>query len=265
MIDIYQIDAFTNKIFGGNPAAVCPLSDFLPDDVLQNIAMENNLSETAFFIPSSDPKFDYDLRWFTPNGEVDLCGHATLATAFVIFNHLNFSGTTIRFSSRSGLLNVEKTPENLLRMDFPSWPVTQSPARDDIITVLGDTPSSLYQGQYWMAVFDTEEDVKKLTPDFKALKDINDIDFLIVTAPSQRPDIDFVSRFFCPKYNIDEDPVTGSAHCILTPYWADRLQKDTLHAYQVSARGGDLLCQNTPERVYISGHAKLYLQGQVYV
>ncbi len=265
MIDIYQIDAFTDKIFGGNPAAVCPLDAFLPDTTLQNIAMENNLSETAFFIPSQNDETDFELRWFTPNGEVDLCGHATLAAAFVIFNQLNFEKKTIRFSSKSGVLSVEKIDSLRLRMDFPAWDITNTPLREDLITVLGRNPSKLYQGKYWLATFDSEEDVKNLSPDFKGLKDIDDIDFMIVSAQSSQADIDFVYRFFCPKYNIDEDPVTGSAQCILTPYWAKHLNKDALHAYQASARGGHLLCENAQERIYISGQAKLYLHGKIHV
>lgn len=264
-INIYQVDAFTDKVFGGNPAAVCPLDTWLPDETLQNIAAENNLSETAFFVSTPDKTEDYELRWFTPVKEVDLCGHATLAAAHVILNEISSDKEKVSFSSRSGPLYVARSAQNGLKMDFPAWRTSAAPAHEDLNKALGAAPTSLHRGQYWMAVFENEEQVKSIKPDFSALKKIEEIGFLIITAPSDNPDIDFVSRFFCPQYGIDEDPVTGSAHCILTPYWADRLKKKALHAHQSSLRGGELLCTLNNDRIEISGHSVLYMQGKINV
>lgn len=258
-IDLYQVDAFTDKAFGGNPAAVCPLDEWLPDDLMQKIAMENNLSETAFFVQSDDR---FKIRWFTPEAEVDLCGHATLAAAYVIFEHTAYGQETIRFDSNSGPLIIEYT-ENGLKMDFPAWDVQKTDLRDDLTTALGAQPQALYNGKYALAQFDSADEVRKLTPDFKALKAIEDLDFFIVTAPADKDGIDFVSRFFCPKYGIDEDPVTGSAHCILTPFWAKQTANNTLHAHQISARGGSLICEHKGDRVYITGNATLYMKGEI--
>ncbi len=260
-LDLYQVDAFTDKTFGGNPAAVCPLEAWLPDELMQNIAAENNLSETAFFVPDGDR---FHLRWFTPTAEVDLCGHATLAAAYVIFEKLNYGQEIIRFDSKSGELTVEKTANGLM-MDFPAWHVEQVAEHNALITAMGKPPKAIYQGTYWVAEFETQQDVENLTPDFKALQSIEDIDFLIITAPSDQNDIDFVSRFFCPKYGIDEDPVTGSAHCILTPFWSNRLNKNSLHALQISKRMGYIHCESANDRVHLTGQATLYLQGTIYV
>ncbi len=263
--DIYQIDAFTDSIFGGNPAAVCPLAEWMDVKTLQNIAAENNLSETAFFIPCPDDNADFAIRWFTPNGEVDLCGHATLAAAYVIFNHLNFNEEILRLTCRSGILNITHDG-NFMNMDFPAWNIDSARLRDDVTQALGTPPDALYRGKYWMAYYNDPVALKSLTPDFKALKSIDDIDFMIATAPSDDDGYDFFSRFFCPKFNIDEDPVTGSAHCILIPFWATRLGKNNLKAKQYSPRGGHLECRTLDNnRVQIAGKAALYMQGKIYV
>ncbi len=263
-LNLYQVDAFTSAVFGGNPAAICPLKEWLPDELMQNITIENNLSETAFFIPSKTTEADYDLRWFMPGGEVDLCGHATLATAYVIFEKLGFTKPRVTFSSRSGPLGVEQTDNGLL-MSFPIWDVKETAPRADIESALGQAPSALYEGKYWMASFNSEAEIKALKPNFNALKAIDDIGFLIVTAPSDDPNVDFVSRFFCPQYGVDEDPVTGSAHCVLTPHWAQKLNKTKMHARQISARGGSLICEIKNDQVHITGQAALYLEGKIHV
>lgn len=260
-LDIYQIDAFTNKVFGGNPAAVCLLDKWLPDSTLQRIAQENNLSETAFFVPKGGK---LSLRWFTPVSEVDLCGHATLATAYVIFNHTDYMQQEITFSTKSGNLTVKKTKHGIT-MDFPSWDIKPIKNNTVLTDAIGSKPLAIYHGKYWLAEFKTENDIICLSPDFKALYSIDDINFLIATAPSDNKDIDFVSRFFCPKLGIDEDPVTGSAHCILTPFWSKRLNKKVLNAYQASERGGYIRCELGNNRVKLSGNATLYLKGSIYV
>ncbi len=262
--DIYQVDAFTDKTFGGNPAAVCPLDTWLPDEILQNIAMENNLSETAFFIPSKIENIDYDLRWFMPEGEVDLCGHATMAAAFIIFNHMDFPKDAIHFSSRSGTLTVKKRNDDLC-MDFPIWHVEEHTEKQELTDASGISPTAIFKGHYWMAIFESEDDITSMTPDFSQLQQINDIDFLIVTASSKDKNIDFVSRFFCPKLGVNEDPVTGSAHCVTAPYWENHLNKNILNAYQASKRGGQVRCEVGDKRVEITGQATLYMKGQIYV
>lgn len=262
--EIYQVDAFTNKIFGGNPAAVCPLDHWLPDETLLNITAENNLSETAFFVPSKQEDTDFDLRWFMPEAEVDLCGHATIAAAFTIFEHLNFPKDTVNFSSRSGILSVKKD-QDTLRMTFPVWKVEPTVTSHALEEILGKQPKSLFKGHYWMAVFEDENDIIEIRPDFNALKKIHDIDFLIVTAQSKKKDIDFISRFFCPKMGVNEDPVTGSAHCVTAPYWAGQLHKNKLRAYQASKRGGYIECEVKTNAVEISGQAALYMKGVIYV
>lgn len=268
-IDIYQIDAFTDKAFGGNPAAVCPLNAWLPDNLLQKIAAENNLSETAFYIPSAQEnphgtKSNFQIRWFTPDGEVDLCGHATLAAAHVLFMERGFIHDSIVFSSKSGLLTVSKS-EHGFTMDLPAWQVEKTGKHKKLTAALGAEYKELYKGKYHLALFNDEQTIHAVTPDFKALKNIDDIDFLIITAQSQSIASDFISRFFCPKLGIDEDPVTGSAHCILTPFWTERLGKEEVNAYQASKRGGHLKCTIEKNRVKISGQAVLYLKGQIYV
>jgi len=256
-IDLYQVDAFTDKVFGGNPAAVCPLEAWLPDDILQRIAMENNLSETAFFVPENN---GYHLRWFTPTTEVDLCGHATLATAFTLFSHLKFKEKTIQFSSRSGILEVTKTESGFM-MDFPIWEYEEIEIDPRITDALGHKPTALFKGYDWIALFDNEETVRTLNPNHTKLLEIENMRGILPTAKGK--DYDFISRFFGPAVGVPEDPVTGSAHCILTPFWAKRLNKTSLHAYQSSARGGELFCQIKGDRVKIIGNAVLYMHGKI--
>lgn len=257
-IPLYQIDAFTRGVFSGNPAAVCPLEKWLPDSILQNIAAENNLSETAFFIPQGE---DYQLRWFTPTTEVDLCGHATLASGFVLFNKLNYIRERVRFDSRSGPLAVAREG-NRLALDFPAWDVKPCPAPPELVKAFGRKPKEVLKGNYYLAVFDSEEEVKKLNPDMAELLKLGKTG-IIASAPGK--DVNFVSRFFVPAYGIPEDPVTGSSHCILTPYWSKRLGKTKLSARQVSARGGELFCEDKGERVKIAGEAVLYLEGEITI
>lgn len=255
-IPIYQIDAFAGRVFSGNPAAVCPLDAWLDDAAMQSIARENNLSETAFFVRKAD---GYQIRWFTPEAEVDLCGHATLASAFVIFTHIDPSCVRVTFDSRSGPLRVEKKADRLC-MNFPSQPPVPCPEPYDLIQGLGKTPSSVLKSEDWFAVFETEEDIKGLKPRMDLLKNLG-LRGVIVTAPGS--DADFVSRFFAPALGIEEDPVTGSAHSALIPYWSKRLNKKSLHAYQVSARGGELFCEDLGGRVGISGKAVQYMHGTI--
>jgi len=257
-LPIYQVDAFTKKVFAGNPAAVVPLPDWLPDNTLQAIAAENNLSETAFIVKKEG---GYDLRWFTPVMEVDLCGHATLASAFVLFDILGSADKSITFSTKSGKLTVTNEG-NLLTMDFPSRPPVPCPTPADLIDGLGKVPIELLRSRDYFAVFSTEQEIKSLTPDFTALARL-DCTGITVTARSTH--VDFVSRFFAPQAGIPEDPVTGSAHCSLIPYWAEKLGKKKLHALQVSARGGELFCEDMGERVKISGNAVVFFSGMLEV
>ena len=259
-IPFYQVDAFSKKIFGGNPAAVCLLESWPDDTTLQSIAAENNLSETAFLVPKSKEK--YDLRWFTPAVEMDLCGHATLASAFVIFSFINNSLSSVYFETASGLLSVSRSGE-LLSMDFPSRkpePTEKSPL---LSQALGEEPLEVLKSRDLLVVFNDESTVRGMNPDFDTLKQIQDAFAVIVTARGEKSD--FVSRFFAPNAGIPEDPVTGSAHCTLIPYWADRLKKNQLHAFQLSKRGGELFCENAGERVRISGNAVLYSKGELYL
>ena len=245
-IPLYQIDAFTSRVFGGNPAAVCPLETW-PDDVtMQAIALENNLSETAFFVDAAD---HYDLRWFTPAAEVDLCGHATLATAHLLFNELEVGGDAVHFETRSGRLTVSRDGD-LLVMNFPAAPPQPCAAPDDLAPALGAAPSELLVADDYMAVFASEAEVRVLAPDFARLARLDRRGVIVTAAGAEA---DFVSRFFAPKLGVPEDPVTGSAHCELTPYWAKRVGKSVLSAHQVSARGGELICEDRGERVLISG------------
>lgn len=253
-IPIYQIDAFTSHLFSGNPAAVCPLEQWLDDGAMQSIAAENNLSETAFFVPDGE---DYHIRWFTPVSEVDLCGHATLASAYVLFNELNAAKEKVRFMSRSGLLTVYRE-NGLLSMDFPSQPPRPIDPPPKLLAGIGTKPVHCLKSEDYFLVYDDELDIKNMWPDFNQLSKL-DLRGVIVTAPGE--EVDFVSRFFAPKFGIDEDPVTGSAHCALTPYWAARLEKDKLTARQLSSRGGELFCENRGDRVYIAGRAVKFLEG----
>ncbi len=262
-IPLYQVDAFTDRVFGGNPAAVCPLEHWLPDAVLQGIAAENNISETAYLVPATaEDAHDFHIRWFTPTTEVDLCGHATLASAWVIFQHLDVTMRPVRFASRSGMLSVAQD-ESVLTLDFPAQPTRSVDCPPELAAALGCTPEAVRRATTdFLVVLGTEAEIVALRPDFRRLAQL-DGRGVIVTAPGT--DCDFVSRFFAPAAGIDEDPVTGSAHCTLTPYWAARLDKTELRARQRSERGGDLLCRLAGDRVHISGHAVTYLQGSIEV
>lgn len=257
-IPIYQIDAFASTLFEGNPAAVCPLPRWLPDDLLQAIAAENNLSETAFFVQESQ---GYRIRWFTPTSEVDLCGHATLATAFVIFHILQTQRDHVEFASRSGKLTVEQEGDWLV-MNFPAQPPVPCEPPEMLIRAFGKSPAECLKAEDYLAVFEDETDIKALQPDLSMLKQL-DLRGVIITAPSQIHD--FVARFFAPKLGVPEDPVTGSAYTQLAPYWSHRLGARRFHARQVSARGGELLCELRGDRVFIFGKAVPYLQGTITV
>jgi PhzF family phenazine biosynthesis protein len=259
-IPFYQVDAFSSKIFGGNPAAVCPLESWPADEILQNIAAENNLSETAFFVQRS--KGQYKLRWFTPTVEVDLCGHATLASAFVIFSFIERSLSSVDFETASGPLSVAKSGE-LLSLNFPARKPAPAEASPILSQALGTEPLEVLKARDLLAVFKDESTIRNMIPDFDKLKQIRDVLGIIVTAPGEKSD--FVSRFFAPNAGIPEDPVTGSAHCTLIPYWSGRLKKNHLHAFQVSKRGGELFCENAGDRVRISGNAALYAKGELYL
>jgi PhzF family phenazine biosynthesis protein len=259
-IPIYQVDAFANERFKGNPAAVCPLSNWLPDDVMQNIAAENNLAETAFIVAAGA---QYEIRWFTPTVEVDLCGHATLASAYVFFNELGFAGDQINFvSHRSGPLSVTKNG-SVLALNFPVDSLTEKPLISEFSIGLSRAPRAVFKGKTdYLFVYDSEAEILALQPDFEALK-VHQVRGIIVTAPGEKTD--FVSRFFGPACGVNEDPVTGSAHTTLTPYWASVLGKNELTARQLSLRTGSLLCKLLGDRVEIAGEAVLYLRGEINV
>jgi PhzF family phenazine biosynthesis protein len=256
--EIFQIDAFASKPFAGNPAAIVPLKSWLPDDVMLNIAIENNLAETAFFIPSEK---GYDLRWFTPAVEMDLCGHATLATGFLIFEILGTKENILRFQTRSGELTVEKKDGRFV-LDFPSRPAVPAEAPPELIEAIGAVPKEVLKSRDYVLLYETEADVKAIKPNFEALRRV-DTHAVIVTAKGDTSD--FVSRFFAPDFGVPEDPVTGSAHCTLIPYWAEKLGKNELFARQVSARGGELFCELRGDRVTMAGDAVLYRRGEIYV
>jgi PhzF family phenazine biosynthesis protein len=257
-LSLYQIDAFTNRLFSGNPAAVVPLEEWLPDAVLQSIAMENNLSETAFFVPNGK---DFDLRWFTPAIEVNFCGHATLASAHTLYHHLGFAGEKITFHTHVGTLTVAREGDNY-RMDFPAdrlTPVPDPPA--DLLNALGVKAEAAFKGREdYLIIAGSEAEVAALQPDFRALLRLGGRGIL-VSAPGR--EVDFVSRCFFPNAGIDEDPVTGSAHTTMTPYWAQRLGKTKLTARQISARGGELHCEIRGDRVVLLGQAVTYMIGRI--
>lgn len=258
-LKIYQIDAFAESVFEGNPAAVVPLSSWIEADTMQKIAAENNLAETAFYVSNED---HFEIRWFTPATEVDLCGHATLATAAVLFNHEGCESDKVVFDSRSGALTVTRSGD-LLTLDFPSDPVTETELTDNINRCFATNPIAAYRGKSdLMLVFDTEEEIRELTPDLRALE-LLPYRGICVTAKGNSAD--FVSRFFAPQSGIDEDPVTGSAHTTLVPYWSGVLEKKSLTAHQVSARSGILYCENSGERVKISGHTVTYMIGEIQI
>ncbi|MGC8722994.1 MAG: PhzF family phenazine biosynthesis protein [Acidobacteriota bacterium] len=255
-IPFYQVDAFTSRLFGGNPAGVCLLESWLPAEVMQAVAAENNLSETAFLVKEGDA---WGLRWFTPEVEVDLCGHATLASGFVLLKVLREAAGTVRFSTQSGPLAV-KEEGDLLSMDFPSRPGEPCQAPPRLLEGIGLAAAEVRRSRDYLVVVESEEQVRGLKPDMAMLAGLEALG-IILTAPGRT--CDFVSRFFAPGAGVPEDPVTGSAHCTLVPYWSRRLGKKRLHALQVSARGGELFCEDRGERVSIAGTAALYLQGHI--
>ena len=259
-IKLYQVDAFTERVFGGNPAAVCILDEWLDDELMQNIAAENNLSETAFAVRLDNA---YEIRWFTPNSEVDLCGHATLACAHVLFEHYHFPGDKIIFQSMSkGELAVMREGE-FLTLDFPADPPEKIDDPQKLLDAIGKPAVESYRGSSdYMLLYDTQRDIEEISPDFARLTEI-DLRGIIVTAPGN--DTDFVSRFFAPKLEINEDPVTGSAHTTLTPFWSERLGKKALTARQLSRRKGDLHCKLLDSRVHITGKAVTYLGGEIEI
>ncbi|MCF2487091.1 PhzF family phenazine biosynthesis protein [Dyadobacter sp. CY347] len=259
-LSIYQIDAFTDKLFCGNPAAIVPLNEWLADETMLNIAAENNLAETAFYVPNEN---GFHIRWFTPSVEVDLCGHATLAAAYVIFNIQGYEGKSIRFESRSGELQVD-CKEDWLTLNFPVDQYHIAVPPPALVEGLLDTTMvEVYKGKTdYMVVLESEEVIKNLDFDIIVLSTIP-ARGIIITAAGE--DVDFVSRFFAPQSGIDEDPVTGSAHTTLIPYWAEKLGKTTLTAKQLSKRGGYLKCELDGERVHIGGQARLYLKGEILI
>jgi PhzF family phenazine biosynthesis protein len=257
-LPLYQVDAFTSRLFGGNPAAVVTLDQWLPDDVLQAIAAENNLAETAFVVPREDMAL---LRWFTPTVEVDLCGHATLAAGHVLFAHRYPSLTRLSFSTRSGVLAVSREGDRLT-LDFPARPGERIEVSRALASALGAMPREAYLARDVLAVFDTEAAIQALRPDFALIAAL-DAFAVIVSAPGN--EVDFVSRFFAPRAGIPEDPVTGSAHCTLVPYWAARLGKPKLTATQLSLRVGELDCELRGDRVMITGRTVEYLRGEINV
>lgn len=255
---LFQIDAFSDAVFHGNPAAVCPLDSWLDDDTMQKIASENNLSETAFFVKTGT---GFHIRWFTPLTEVELCGHATLATAHVIFNHYGYNEPAIAFTSLSGDLTVSREG-SLYVLDFPAYPPEKCPVPEQLLAAFDIKPEAVLRANYYLVVFNNENQIRSIKPDFEALKALDNGE-VIITAPGD--EVDFVSRFFAPAVGIDEDPVTGSAHCALTPYWAGQLKKTTLTARQVSDRGGQLECRMSDNRVRIAGAAADYLEGIIFI
>jgi PhzF family phenazine biosynthesis protein len=258
-LKIYQVDAFADQVFSGNPAAVVPLENWLPGEVLQNIALENNLSETAFFVYEPE---GLRIRWFTPASEVNLCGHATLGTAHILFNHLNFHANIIEFNSRSGLLKVKKSGD-LLWLDFPASKLTQIEIPENLKKAVDSSPKECWHGRDdFMLIFEDEQTIRSINPDFTEISK-SECRGLIVTAKGEK--VDFVSRFFAPKVGVNEDPVTGSAHTMLIPYWSEKLGKKEMTARQVSKRSGNLKCINYGERVKIGGKAVTYLEGKIWV
>jgi len=266
-LTLYQIDAFTNSLFGGNPAAVVPLKKWLDDKLMQQLALENNLSETVFFVPSRSKEADYDIRWFTPQVEINLCGHATLASAYVLFEILDHPKEEIIFSSKSGLLRIKKdttaSKEFKAFMDFPSWkPEKLDIDTEQISAILGSIEIvAVYQNRDVLVELLNEEAVKNCQPDLGLMKRFTDK--MIITAPGKK--VDFVSRFFAPGVGVDEDPVTGSAHSQLIPFWSEKLGQKKLHALQLSARGGEIWCEQAGERVLMGGNAVYYMKGEFVI
>ena len=257
-ISLFQIDAFASELFEGNPAAVCPLTEWLPDETMQSIAAENNLSETAFFVPKAN---GYHIRWFTPVSEVDLCGHATLATAYVLFNIFGYKNDKIEFDSKSGILAVMRDNDWLV-MDFPAQPPAPCDIPDEIVKAFNTEPIECLKSEDLIAVYEREIDIEMESADFEQLKKL-DSRGVIITAKSTR--YDFVARFFAPKYGIPEDPVTGSAYTQLAPYWASKIGLKKFSVKQLSSRGGELTCEMVDDRVLIAGKAIKYLEGKIKI
>ena len=258
-LQLFQADAFASSLFKGNPAAVVPLTEWLTDELMQQIAVENNLSETAFFVPEND---HFRIRWFTPKSEVNLCGHATLATAHILFNEMNFPGELISFSSKSGILTVRKI-EDKLQLDFPADFVFLADLNPEFSRALGAQPMAVFKGRTDdLLLFESEEIIRNMKPNFHLLKQTNARGIMVT---SKGDEVDFVSRFFAPGVGIDEDPVTGSAHTSLIPFWSWRLSKKEMTALQLSERGGQLWCTMADERVLIAGKAVTYLRGEIEV
>lgn len=254
----YIVDAFTDQVFHGNPAAVCILDHWIPEDLMLQITRENNLSETAFAVKEGG---DYQLRWFTPGGEIDLCGHATLACAFVLMKDYEKGKNVVSFQTQSGQLTVEKQGD-LYEMDFPAYQLKQTAVTDQMIQAIGAVPKEAYIGRDLLCVFDSEDVVRGLRPDFDKLKTL---DGLLLQATAKGTETDCISRSFAPKLNVPEDPVCGSGHCHIIPYWAEKLQKNSLVAYQASRRGGTLYCRMKGERVILSGKAAVYSVAELFV
>ena len=256
---IYQVDAFTDKVFSGNPAAVCPLTEWLSDVLLQNIAMENNLAETAFYVATDT---GFHIRWFTPKAEVNLCGHATLATAFVLFNVLGYEQQMIRFQSRSGELTVTKKGD-WFTLNFPTDTIEQIPITDVFLSCFDKKPEKIFRGKDdYLFIYGSQFDIETIQPDFAQIARFDKRGIIITAAGTTT---DFVSRYFAPAFGINEDPVTGSAHTTLTPYWTQQLNKTELSALQLSERTGYLKCTYLNTRTEISDQAKLYLTGEIYI
>lgn len=262
-IPLYQVDAFSRTVFGGNPAAVCPLDSWIYDATMQKIAAENALSETAFLVPRGD---EWEIRWFTPVQEVELCGHATLASGWVVLTHLAPRREIVRFASKSGQLSVERAGERL-SMALPRWePVPVAAPQPELLRALGGPAPReiLAHGSKYMCVYDSAGDIAALRPDFALMRTLDRYG-VVVSAPGAERECDFVSRFFAPAAGVDEDPVTGSAHCLLVPYWARALGRSSLYAKQISARGGELWCTLAPDHVTLAGYVAPYLVGEIDV
>ncbi len=259
-LTLYQADAFADRLFAGNPAAVVPLKKWIGEQLMQQLAMENNLAETAFFVPSKEDKADYDIRWFTPELEINLCGHATLAAAYVIFEKLKSKKKKVVFSSKSGLLSVTRK-KKMLELDFPSWPPERVSEYPDTLSASLGRPeiAGVYQNREYIVELMNEEAVKNCRPDFSLMKQVGKM--VIITAPGK--EVDFVSRFFAPTAGIDEDPVTGSAHSQLIPFWSEKLGKSKMTAKQLSRRGGTVNCEQKGDRVMMGGECVFYMKGEI--
>lgn len=253
----YVVDAFTEKIFAGNPAAVCVMDHWISDELMTKIALENNFSETAFIVKEGEK---YHLRWFTLAGEINLCGHATMASSFVIFNFFEKDSTEITFSTLSGDLVIHRTGD-VFEMEFPAFPLKEIPVTEEIIDAIGVKPQTAYLGEDLLCVFDSEDTVRKINPDLQKVKEL---DGLLLHITARGKDFDCVSRTFAPKCNTPEDPVCGRGHCHIIPYWANQLQKKDLVAYQASSRGGVLYCRKENDKVILAGKAALFSIGELF-